>query len=142
MKWLEALERVVVIVAACLAVLPLYQFWSEREDRSIDRASNFIVAFVNCAEVLHTEETLRSELRDLFPLSQNLRNLQIQEFRDRSGTASLSELFDGEHENSEAVVELERIIAEAIMANERYREFVSQGITKECQYIQTVNQAR
>ena len=53
MNWrvsLETIERVVVIVAAFLAVFPLWQYISEADSRKIERQSNFIVAYNLCLD--------------------------------------------------------------------------------------------
>ena len=52
MFWLKALERVVIIIAAFAAVFPLYQFYSEADDRRLDRASNFILAHAACIDLI------------------------------------------------------------------------------------------
>ena len=47
---LEILERVVVIVAAIVAIFPLWQWWSERDARDLDRIANLATAGALCRE--------------------------------------------------------------------------------------------
>ena len=42
------LERIIVIVAAIFAAWPLYEFLDEKEDRELDRISNFVLAYSTC----------------------------------------------------------------------------------------------
>lgn len=50
MRTLEAVERVVVIVAAFAALLPIYQWYSEADARRLDRISTFATAGQACYE--------------------------------------------------------------------------------------------
>lgn len=50
MTTLKVIERTAVLVAALAALVPLWQFYDEAEDRKVDRAANFILAYSICAE--------------------------------------------------------------------------------------------
>ncbi|MBL3596868.1 hypothetical protein JMM63_15065 [Rhodovulum sulfidophilum] len=47
---LEVIERLVVILAAVLALFPLWQWWSESEARELDRISNLATAGALCRD--------------------------------------------------------------------------------------------
>ena len=49
--WVLATERGLLLIAACLAVLPLLQFYGERDQRRIDRVASFISMGVECEDV-------------------------------------------------------------------------------------------
>lgn len=55
-RWLAsnlvAIERLVVITAAILAIFPLWQWWSESEERQLDRISKTIEAVGTCNDTL------------------------------------------------------------------------------------------
>lgn len=47
---LAGLERLVILLAALLAAFPVYQFYSEAEDRALERQSRIVAAFQTCEE--------------------------------------------------------------------------------------------
>ncbi|WP_299854657.1 hypothetical protein [uncultured Roseobacter sp.] len=47
---LEVIERLVVILAAVLALFPLWQWWSERDARELDRIANLATAGALCRD--------------------------------------------------------------------------------------------
>lgn len=42
------IERTVLLFCAVLALLPLMQYYGERDDRRLDRAANFLIAYEAC----------------------------------------------------------------------------------------------
>lgn len=44
----EKLEKTVVIIAAVLAIFPLIQYWSEADDRRLNREATLMVAYMSC----------------------------------------------------------------------------------------------
>jgi hypothetical protein len=46
--WLPAIERVVLTGAALAALVPIWQWWAEREDRRLDRMANLAQTIDAC----------------------------------------------------------------------------------------------
>ncbi len=44
------IERFVLTIAAVLAIFPLFEWWSERDDRRLDRAARLLQASMICRE--------------------------------------------------------------------------------------------
>jgi len=48
--YLKNAERTVVLIASLVAILPLWQIYSEADERKLDRAANFVLAYSVCSE--------------------------------------------------------------------------------------------
>lgn len=84
---LSTIERVVVIVAATLAVFPLWQYWSEAEDRKRERIVREMQLAVSCI-------SLKNEMADRL-------NTQLKEWQKNSRDPVMSTL----QETQEKIVE-------------------------------------
>jgi len=47
------MERLIIIIAACFATFPLYQYLKEAPDRKADRTLRQIQMFVECENLIH-----------------------------------------------------------------------------------------
>lgn len=132
MKYLQIVERVAVIIAAVFAVFPMWQFYSERSDRELDRASKFILAQSACLQLSVVE---RPEEPDQLPpfLWLRYRNNSLLGGLDRSsyvsGQANLSA-----YQN--AVREYVDVQTEYL---ERLRNYENQ-LNQKCLYLSKVNE--
>ena len=61
MSVLKVLERCAVLIAALAALFPMWQFYSEAQDRRIDRAANFILAQQTCDAFFSERERIADD---------------------------------------------------------------------------------
>ena len=61
---LEAIERIVVVLAAGFAAFPLYQWYSEAPDRRLERVAGLVQAAAACDAFLYADDLKGSLARN------------------------------------------------------------------------------
>lgn len=72
---LEVFERLVVIVGVGLAVFPLWQWYSEREERRIERVVNFAIAGDVCQDHVGPSTSVHLDLTAILEDQEMIDNL-------------------------------------------------------------------
>jgi hypothetical protein len=126
MSWLLAVERLVLIVASLAAMVPLWQFYNEREDRALDRAANFISAYSVCLSI--EEEIASPPLPNLDGKVISLGPIQIPE--DMKFSDDLTE---------DQLAERKAILRRRIDTLISIRRERRNTINKRCDYITEIN---
>ena len=121
--WLLVAERIALTLAALTAILPMWQYYSEREDRRLDRAANFISAYKTCVDV-----------KSGASLTPSLTSIDMSGDGTVDFTLSL---------NSETFAPMapDRTLTEVITddINDQLR-LLNEGISSHCRYIEAINQ--
>lgn len=94
MRTLEGVERVVVIVAAFAALLPIYQWYSEAEARRIERVSTFANAGQSCYDWYKSSPSNSGIEPDYLAISNVLKSIDFGSLDEKSSSENLKKVFE------------------------------------------------